>query len=281
MDIRYADQIVTPTRNLIFGVSLNNKPSVSDPWNTSSAWMQYVPQSAGKGANTYTDANNGYPINGLQGLAAGMTAYAFLDKTYYGEVGFYKTANSTLSFLNSGNDANYLTGTNPYWRFAYNKEWGAQNLMIGMSGINTHYLDPSASGAITDPNSYLYSQLKGVDFQYQYLLDPHTVTVQGAFQKQVTNPALNNPNPASTAVDILRLKGSYIYQAKYGASAAYFNYSDGSLQGGTYEVFYMPLQNLRVGLQYTAYSKLTAITSGSLALASDANTFRLYVWVAY
>ena len=282
MDIRYADQIVTPSRNLIYGVSLNNKPSVSDPWNTSAAWMQYVPQTAGKGANTYTDATTAYPSNGLTGLAAGLTAYAFLDKTYYAELGFYKTANNLFSILNTGNDPNYLTSTNPYWRLAYNKEWGADNLMVGISGTNMHYLDPNATGVVSDPNNYLSAQLKGVDAQYQYLLDPHTVTFQGAFQKQTTNYALNNTtNTSPSVVDVLRLKGSYIYQAKYGASAAYFNYSDGSLQGGTYEVFYMPLQNLRVGLQYTAYSKLTAITSGSLALASDANTFRLYVWVAY
>ena len=43
VDIRYADRFIDTNRDLIFGVSLNNNPSVSDPWNTAAAWMQYVP----------------------------------------------------------------------------------------------------------------------------------------------------------------------------------------------------------------------------------------------
>ncbi len=282
MDIRYADQIVTLSKDLIYGFSLNNRPSVSDPWNTSPAWMQYVPQSNGKGSNAFSDANTAYPANGLTGNAAGLSAYAFLNKTYYAEIGFYRTANSFLSSFNSGNDANYLSGKNTYWRIAYNKEWGPENIMIGMSGFDTHYFDPNSTGLISDSNSYLSSQLRGVDFQYQYLLDPHTVTLQGTFQKQSTNFAPNDsPNQASALVNVMRLKGSYIYQAKYGTSLAYFNYTDGSMQGGTYEIFWNPLQNVRLGLQYTAYDKLTAITAGGLAAASDANTLRLYIWTAY
>ena len=34
IDLRYADHFVDPGRDLIFGVSVNNNPSVSDPWNT-------------------------------------------------------------------------------------------------------------------------------------------------------------------------------------------------------------------------------------------------------
>ena len=43
MDIRYADRIIGASHDVIFGVSANNNPSVTDPWNTAAAWMQYVP----------------------------------------------------------------------------------------------------------------------------------------------------------------------------------------------------------------------------------------------
>ena len=43
IDIRYADRLIGPERDLIFGVSANNNPSISDPWNTASAWMQPSP----------------------------------------------------------------------------------------------------------------------------------------------------------------------------------------------------------------------------------------------
>ena len=43
IDLRYAERFIDTNRDLIVGVSANNNPSVSDPWNTSAAWMQYVP----------------------------------------------------------------------------------------------------------------------------------------------------------------------------------------------------------------------------------------------
>lgn len=43
IDVRYADHFVDARRDLIVGVSVNNNPSLADPWNTAAAWMQYVP----------------------------------------------------------------------------------------------------------------------------------------------------------------------------------------------------------------------------------------------
>src|SRR5690349_10978187 len=43
MDLRYADRFIDTNRDLIFGVSANNNPSLADPWNSAAAWMQYVP----------------------------------------------------------------------------------------------------------------------------------------------------------------------------------------------------------------------------------------------
>ncbi|MEO8546243.1 MAG: hypothetical protein ABI434_21840, partial [Burkholderiaceae bacterium] len=38
IDLRYADRYVNDKRDLITGISWNNNPSVSDPWNTTAAW---------------------------------------------------------------------------------------------------------------------------------------------------------------------------------------------------------------------------------------------------
>jgi len=40
MDIRYADRSIDEHRDIIFGVSANNNPSVADVWNSAPAWMQ-------------------------------------------------------------------------------------------------------------------------------------------------------------------------------------------------------------------------------------------------
>jgi hypothetical protein len=289
MDIRYADQIVTPERDLIYGFSLNNDPSVSDPWNTAPAWNNYVPAPGTKGANAFTDSTAAYGSNGINGSPVGLTTYAFLNKTWYGEVGLYRSATNLFSFFQTGQTTPiYLNGTNPYWRVAYNKEWGPNSLMVGALGMTAHtfYTDSVAYPNLNqatgpgDPGNYVTTRFRGVDMQYQYLLDPHTVTVQVTYQNQNTGVAANDTVDPPTSVNVFRAKGTYVYQAKYGASYSYFNATDGSSQGSTAEVFYIPIQNVRVGLQYTAYSELSAMTLNG-ASASDANTMRFYVWAAY
>ena len=285
MDFRWADQIVSPTRDLIYGFSLNNNPSVSDPWNTSWAWMNYVPATAGKGANAHIDATTPYAGSGLSGgHYGGLTSYAFLNKTYYAEVGLYQTAKGILSFMNVGNTDPIqnatLRSTNPYWRVAYNKDWNASNMMVGLSGMASHPYDLNNGVSLSNPLSYQSVKVRGIDSQYQYLLDPHTITVQAVYQNQVVLASgMDASGLGNSNTNIFRGKASYIYMAKYGSSLAYFNQSgDFSMatQGNTAEVFYMPLQNVRVGLQFTTFNKLAGIVN-----PSDANSVRLYVWAAY
>lgn len=287
IDVRYADQIVDEKSNVIYGISLNNRPSIADPWNTSWAWAQYVPSSPDRGANQYGDGGaNGppYPGNGTSAAGlAGVSGYVFLNKAVYGELGLYKTARGSLGFFNSGSPQpeSTLRGTNPYWRLAYTKEWGASSWMLGTSGMVAHQYDTFSNATLctANPACYQTSKVRGVDTQYQYLLDPHTFTVQGIYQRQYFDTGAQATGIASNNQTILRVKASYVYQAKYGGSYSFFNVPGGpelATQGNTYEVFYMPLQNVRVGLQYTTYSKLVSISN-----PSDANTFRFYIWAAY
>ena len=340
MDIRFADRLIDEKRDLIYGVSLNNSPSVSDPWNTAAAWMQYVPVPS-PGSHQFVDGTAPYPSFGTGGNIVGLTAYAYLDKTYYGELGFYGTADGAFRIFREGIDDSQITrlqGYNPYWRFAYTRDWGAHNLMIGTTGMLAKILD-----AATDPtDSGNFSQVRntGIDAQYQYILDPHTFTAQLAYMQQVTNYSANSlagtspyfqangtdPVAAlspSDTLNTLRLKLAYTYLAKYGGSVSLFDTSgttstnqqtsgydsngqitsqdplgtgitsariSGNLlgtpgiSGSTLEAFYLPLQNLRLGAQYTAYSKFNGASSNYDGLgrnASDNNTLFLYAWFAF
>lgn len=342
IDIRYADHFIGPSHDVIFGVSLNNNPSVSDPWNTASAWMQYVPTPS-PGSSQFADAATPYPGNSAGGNVAGLTAYMYLNRSIYGELGFYRTANQGLSFMSAGiNDAGttHLQGNNnPYWRLAYTHQWGANDIMVGASGMTAHVFDGS-----TDPSdSNAYNRIKtiGIDSQYQYLLDPHTVTLQAVYQRQTTDYSANTMAAAgspflqadgitpvadansSDTVNLFRLKGTYVYKAKYGASIAFFNQSSSTnslnqtsgydsngqitfddplgtgiasqpttgnlsgnlgMRGATFEAFWIPIQYVRVGAQYTAYTKYNGATSNYDGLGrnpSDNNTLFVYVWAAY
>ncbi|EEF24433.1 conserved hypothetical protein, partial [Ricinus communis] len=121
-DLRYADRHIDLNSDLIFGFSLNNNPTVADPWNTAPAWLQYVPTRFGV---TGPDAS---PIVAQLGAqVGGVTAYAFWKQTFYVELGGYATANGVLSFLSKGTpnaDQTKLRGTNPYLRFALSRDWG-------------------------------------------------------------------------------------------------------------------------------------------------------------
>ncbi|MEY8878287.1 MAG: cytochrome C [Leptothrix sp. (in: b-proteobacteria)] len=292
VDLRYADRFfdLAGARDLIVGVSLNNNPSVSDPWNTAAAWMQYVPVPS-PSSSRFIDGNAPYPGYSAGGGIAGLSAYAFWNRSVYAEFGAYRTARGVLSILHGGShdaDVTKLSGFNPYARLAYNHEWGPNALMLGASGMVSHVaddpLDPSA-GATRHTDA-------SVDAMYQYLLDPHSVTAQAVLSH------------SSDASHVLRTKLTYVYQAKYGGSVGSFALNapadagaattaqavDGSAAGSastrglTFETFYTPIQYVRIGLQYTAYTRFNGASrnyDGFGRNASDNNTLFLYTWLAY
>lgn len=294
MDFRYADRSITPDRDLIWGVSLNNNPSVSDPWNTAGAWMQYVPGPS-PGAYQFIDATTPYPGYAAGGNIAGLTAYVFWNRHLYAEAGSYRTANGPFSFLSFNYDDPSTThlagGWNPYWRLAWSEEWGAHNLMVGTSAMVARIYDSSDT---SDPNNLGIYRNTSLDLQYQYLLDPHTVTVQLVYANQDTHYSGNSAGAALNPMDsnsLIRAKASYVYQATYGGSLSFFS-SHGSTdvqsapdtRGYTWEAFFMPVQYVRVGLQFTGYQKYAGASSnydGQGRNAGDNNSLFLYVWGAY
>ncbi len=342
IDLRYADRFIDANRDVIFGFSLNNNPSIADPWNTAAAWIQYVPAPSPT-SYQFIDGNAPFPGFGAGGNIAGLNAYLFWDKTVYAEAGVYQTANHALSLFSAGvadADKTKLQGlNNPYWRLAISHEWGPHNVMVGTSGMIAHVYDSGSDTA--DPNNLGRFRNVGVDAQYQYLLDPHALTVQMAYMRQKqfysANTLAGDPSPyflpdgttpvaaynASDTSNIFRTKLTYVYQAKYGGSLSFFNSTGstntlnqsagfdsngqitstdplstgisstrvtGNLSGNpatrgfTYEAFWTPEQHVRVGAQYTAYSKFNGAKDnydGFGRNASDNDTLFLYVWGAY
>ncbi len=338
IDIRYADRFIDDKTDLIFGLSANNNPSISDPWNTVAAWMQYVPVPSPT-SSQFIDGNAPYPGFGAGGNLFGLTAYAYWNRMVYAELGGYRTATGLFRFMSAGladADVTKLEGINPYWRLAVNHEWGAHSLMIGTSGMLAKVYDDPLN--TSDPSTtHRFTDL-GLDAQYQYLLDPHSVTAQFVYTRShqrypdflagqpvaFVDP-LGKPLAATNAADtthVMRAKLTYVYQARYGGSMGFFNLTgstntanqtsgydpvtltitsdpaasapsmrvSGNLSGNpatrgwTYEAFWTPIQYLRIGAQYTAYTRYNGASSnydGFGRNASDNNSLFLYLWGAY
>ena len=331
IDVRYADRFITAHRDLIFGVSVNNNPSVADPWNTAPAWMQYVPVPSPT-SSRFIDGNAPYPGFSPGGNLGGVSVYAFLNRRFYAELGGYRTAKGVFSIMSAGladADITRLDGINPYWRLAFNHEWRANSLMLGVSGMSSRVFDDPLD--TSDPaTTHRYTEV-GLDAQYQFLLDPHAVTAQLAFMRshhRYPDFLTNQPAPfvgpnGETLADTnsedtnrtLRAKLTYVYQAKYGGSVAYFNltgttntfnqsagYDPATLtlisddpvganltgnpatHGWTLEAFWTPLQYLRVGAQYAMYNKYNGAShnyNGFGRNAGDNNSLFVYAWFAY
>lgn len=328
LDIRYVDRFITAERDLIVGATMNNNPSVQDVWNSAPAWgFNVVPGSSGPAATPLL-------AGGLAQTVAGVGAYAYWNRSLYLELSGYRTANGIWSFMSQGlsaqrGDQQIVQGTNPYWRVALNHEWGPHSVMAGASGLNAKvYPDP------TDPTGSTsnYRDI-GLDAQYQYILDPHALTVTASYIHERVHYAdslANQPPPldpdgtlglpltnASDTLKMFRAKASYVFGAKYGGSLSYFDVTGtsnsalqtsamdpsnpgslldgsqgvtGSLSGNpgtsgwTTGVFWTPIQNARIGVEYTMFNRFNGASSnydGFGRNAKDNNTLFVYLWTAF
>jgi hypothetical protein len=305
MDFRFADRLIDARRDLVYGLSLNNSPGVQDPWNSSPAWgYPYLSSSVSPvAAPPYTSLLEG----GLAQQVGGIGGYVYWNQTVYAEVSAYQSASGVLSFLRHGSSAGdtdhprtFVRGQNPYLRLAYTGERGAHNWMLGVLGLLADvYPNDASARPIFGTGTTRYRDL-GLDGQYQYILAPHTVSAQARFIRERISDPGNLVLADGTAANLrtFRSKLSYVYRAKYGASLSYFNVTgstdSGAFAGGTSnspstrgwtpELFWTPLENLRLGVQYTAFSRYLGARSnydGHGRNARDNNTAFAYAWVAF
>jgi hypothetical protein len=298
----------------VFGLTLNNNPTVQDPWNSTPAWAYpytTAPLAPTPAAATLIDG-------GLAQQVAGLGAYAWWQKTIYAEFSAYRTANVFNNFFRQGQPVTTpggvlaITNFNPYWRLAYSHDWGPNSIMVGTYGMTANvYPDNTNTTTPTDRFRDI-----AIDGQYQYITDLHTFTAQTTYiwEKQYYNASFPitqetgsgygaGPTP-SNPTDTLRtfkIKGSYYYERKYGATLALFQ-TRGSADEGLYgttpdgnpntpnssgyiaELDWLPIQNLRVLLQYTGYNKFNGLSTnidGNGRNARDNNTLFFDVWIAF
>jgi hypothetical protein len=307
-DLRYARQTQIGGNDLIIGVSLNNNPTIQDPWNSTTVWgFPFVASDLAPGPGAATIINDG-----LGTQVIGLTAYGFYNNMLYIEAGGYTTlAANVLRGLGIDADAGRADGLSPYWRIAFNKNIGDQAFSLGTFGMISKLLPDRVSG----PNNKFRDV--GLDATYQYLGGDHIVSVNSRYihERQTLNADFAEDAAANlkNSLNSFNLNAAYYYKNTYGFTAGYFStwgsrdtevYAPAEIDGSRlgkpnssgliFQADWTPfgkdgswgnsLANLRLGIQYTIYNKFNGAKKnydGFGRNASDNDTLYMFAWSAF
>ncbi len=299
VDLRWAKHATVSDRDMLVGVTFHNNPTIQDVWNTAPAWSfpfmssEVAPSPA---ASTLIDG-------GLEEQVVGLGAYSLFNKTLYTELTAYRSAPQGVEGALDANATNVTKGVIPYWRVALQHEWGQTYGMIGTYGFAARIFPTGVSGPTND-----YTDL-AADAQLEHRAGVGTWIGRGAFiHERQTLSAFMAATPAeaenrSQTLSTFRTSLSFEPSVHLALTAGYFQStgtSDALLfpeeevsgsrtgspntRGALGELTLNPWQNMRFGLQYTAYSLFNGSSNnydGAGRKASDNNTIFLYSWIAF
>jgi hypothetical protein len=297
VSLRYANHGTLASKEVIYGLTLNNSPTVQDVWNTTPVWGFPF------GSSDVAPAPAAAPMiaEGLAQSVGGLGAYALWNGHFYGEATLYRSAQQGGAHPPDASSEMTTKGVTPYWRFAYQREWGRQYIELGTFGMSSRLYPTGVTGP-TDR----FSDLAG-DLQYERVVGGGNFVVHASYihERQTldaTFGAGGSANPANT-LNTMRADATLLTASRLGASLGYFTTSGdadtllyapnpvtGSATGKpnssglTAEVQVMPWLNTRFSMQYVAYQKFNGGTSnydGAGRRASDNNTIYLLAWFMF
>ncbi len=280
-DIRYANQTQIGGAKTIYGLTLNNNPTVEDVWNSTPAWG--FPWSSPSSAPTpAADAL----INGLGGDVAGIGGYTYWNDHLYAGVSLYRSAHAGQLAPDSSSSTT-IKGVAPYWRLAWEQPVGGGTLEVGTYGMVSNVY-PSGITGLTD--KYTDAAL---DMQYEHPVAPDDLlSIHSSYmhEKQALDATFDADGSAkaSDTLKTFRLDGTYHSGNQASFTLGYFNttgsadalkYANGKpdSNGETVQASYLPWQNTKLSVQYTAYNKFDG-TSNS---AGDNNTLYVEAWFVW
>ncbi|MBL6937120.1 MAG: cytochrome C [Alphaproteobacteria bacterium] len=287
------------------GLSLNNAPGMQDVWNTIPAWGFPYTKSNLAPAPAEATIFDGR----LAQHVLGFTAYADWDSHVYTEASFYwSPGRHFLSTLGSGEGVGRITDVAPYLRVAWHDDRGDDNYEIGAFFFRP---DLYPGGDPTTGTSDLYTDL-GVDASYQYTGDNSSIygaNLRYTYEHQhlAATTILGGATNLNDNLNELNVDASYYWQNEIGGTVGFFDswgtsdpllygasatgkpdsagfivQVDGTAFGRDMEILDGRF-NVRLGLQYTAYTRFDGGTTnydGAGTNASDNNTLRVFLWTA-
>ena len=311
-DIRYAKTTNIAGLDLVLGVTENNNPTVQDPWNTTPAWS--FPFLAASDALAPVPSAGTMIEGTFEGRVAGTGVYLLANDKFYLEgtaYGTFDTKTLEALGLDPTDPASRFDGLAPYWRAAYENDWGNYSLMFGTFGMFANVAPIGNQSAPTDKITDV-----GGDAQLQYIGEVHALTGRISYifehQKLDGSQPLGLSSHSSDNLNSFKVSGSYVYDGTVSFTAGYFNiwgdadpllFPDSlsptnlgspNSNGWIFDVAWLPWSNggpsiypwfnARIGVSFTLYNQFNGASSnynGAFRNASDNNTTFLYAWMAF
>ncbi len=298
-DLRYSNSSKIGDSDVVYGITINNVPSVQDVWNTTPVWRYPFISSQGLAGPSFGTMLESFGPSAQLGAGA----YLYARDLVYAEVSAYGSTSSTAqNALGLSPSSSAISGLAPYWRLAVEPKWGDHSLMLGTFGMMANIIPDltAADRSVTDK----YVDV-GVDAQYQWIGDVHAITFRTSYiYESQTLDATNQLGGSDNLKDNLqsfRTSLSYIYDHTISVTGGYFSLTgsrDTTLYssigtdnpdsaGFVADLAYLPFSkggpsawpwfNTRIGISYTTYTKLDGVTAN----VGDNNTVMLYAWTAF
>ena len=303
------------------GTTVNNAPTVQDPYNTTFVWgFPYIAS-----ALAPVPAANPILAAGFGQSALGYTIYAWLDSKLYLEGGAYSTLSSwSLARIGNSYGIGSTTSPAPYVRVAYEWQWGNNAAHVGALFMHAD-VNPAIDAFVTsNANGANHYTDYAVDAGYQFLGNgTHVATVQGIFTHEDQNvkaSATGTGFGSRYSLNQIRANVSYWYQNTWGLTLGWQKTwgpanpvlypgtdSNGNILGlngsannkpnsnafiieadvvpfGKDTSLWQPLMNLKLGVQYIAYTQFNGGATnydGAGRNASNNNTLLLFAWLIF
>ncbi len=297
-DFRYANETTLGGKKLDYGVTLNNNPTVQDLWNSTPAWgFPYISSEATVGSIA-TPLIDGV----LAQDVAGAGVYSMWNNHLYTEITAYRSEHEAGPVPVNGAGFPYnISAAAPYWRAAWQQNWGANYLMVGTYGIAVNSHPGAITGAL---DRYIDPAL---DFQYERpfganLLDAHGTWIHENSNLNATFAA-GGADAVHHTLNTFKLDSTYHWTTKYTATGALFTTTGttdpllyaaapltGSFSGSPntsgyiLQAAYWPVQNIDINVNYTGYTKFNGAGTnydGAGRTAADNNSVYMALWIMF
>jgi len=283
-DIRYTNQSMIGTKNIVYGLTLNNNPAVQDVWNTSPAWR--FPSASSAAAVNPTKSTI---IENIGMEVAGLGAFTLYNNLIFAEVTAYRSAQQGAANPADVTSAMAIKGVAPYWRLALQQQFSENYFELGTFGIKSNHYTSGINGLMDS-----YMDL-GFDLQYERNLPIGAFT----FHTALINETENRDDSLSTTkynFNSLKIDGNLYFKKGIGATLGYFN-TMGSVDGAVgsltnkpnsngfiFQLEYLPWYNTKFVMQYILYNKFDgSVTNydGGGRNAANNNTIYILAWLNF